>query len=95
MKVAYLDCFSGISGDMALGAFIDAGLSPEDLTAELRKLGITGWELSARKVDKQHIVATKVDITCSEQEHHRHYTDIVKMIKKRSVEIDDFESDTI
>ena len=44
MKVAYFDCFSGISGDMIIGALIDAGLSPDLLIQEISKLNIEGLD---------------------------------------------------
>jgi len=63
MKIAYFDCFSGISGDMVLGAFIDLGLKLKDLKRELKKLKIKGFEIKARKVKRGHIQGTKIDIT--------------------------------
>lgn len=62
MKIAYLDCFSGISGDMCLGALIDAGVSVKKLVSELKKLPIKGYEVQAQKVRRASISATKVDI---------------------------------
>jgi uncharacterized protein (TIGR00299 family) protein len=52
MKIAYLDCFAGVSGDMFVGALLDAGLSLADLERELRALGIEGYRLSHTHVDK-------------------------------------------
>jgi pyridinium-3,5-bisthiocarboxylic acid mononucleotide nickel chelatase len=52
MKLAYFDCFSGISGDMTLGALVDAGVPLEQLRGELAELGVPGWEISAEKVWK-------------------------------------------
>ncbi len=52
MKLAYFDCFSGISGDMTLGALVDSGVSLEQLRAELLDLNVPGWEMSAEKVGK-------------------------------------------
>jgi len=52
MKLAYFDCFSGISGDMTLGALVDAGCDVEQLRTELRGLQVLGWELTAEKVWK-------------------------------------------
>jgi len=49
MKIAYFDCFSGASGDMILGALIDAGFNQEELSEELKKLGINNYELSSKK----------------------------------------------
>ena len=52
MKTAYIDCFSGISGDMFLAAMIDAGLDLEYLKKELKKLNLTGYEITAKKHKK-------------------------------------------
>ena len=58
MKLAYFDCFSGISGDMTLGALLDAGCDLETLREGLRGLQVPGWELSAEKVWKNGMAAT-------------------------------------
>jgi uncharacterized protein (DUF111 family) len=58
MKLAYFDCFSGISGDMTLGALVDAGCDVERLRAELRGLEVPGWDLTAEKVWKNGMAAT-------------------------------------
>src|SRR6202022_4066285 len=50
MKLAYFDCFSGISGDMTLGALLDVGCNIDYLRGALRGLQVPGWELSAEKV---------------------------------------------
>jgi len=62
MKLAYFDCFSGVSGDMILGAMVDAGLDLAQLRAELSRLKIKGYELKSRKVIKHGIAATKLDV---------------------------------
>src|SRR5487761_607812 len=80
MKLAYFDCFSGISGDMVLGALVDAGLDLRALEAELRKLNLDGWKISAEKVQRQAIRATKVNVETQEHHHHRHLSGILKMI---------------
>jgi uncharacterized protein (DUF111 family) len=60
MKIAYFDCFSGASGDMILGSLIDAGLSPQRLSEELKKVSMPGVRLNVRKVVKGGISATRV-----------------------------------
>lgn len=62
MKIAYFDCFSGISGDMVLGAFIDLGLKLSDLEKELAKLKIPKLKIKAAKVKRGHIRGTKIEI---------------------------------
>ncbi|HEV2617135.1 MAG TPA: nickel pincer cofactor biosynthesis protein LarC [Candidatus Acidoferrales bacterium] len=81
MKLAYFDCFSGISGDMALGALVDAGVVLRELEAELRKLKLDGWKISAEKVQRKSIRATKVNVETQETRHHRHLSPILKMIE--------------
>jgi uncharacterized protein (TIGR00299 family) protein len=62
LKIAYFDCFSGISGDMCLGALVDAGVSLQKMKRELKKIPIRGYELHAKKVKRAGFVATKVDV---------------------------------
>lgn len=62
MKIAYFDCFSGISGDMILGALVDAGLDFEILKNELQKLSIADYEIKHEKMIKKGIACTKVSV---------------------------------
>jgi len=62
MKIAYFDCFSGISGDMCLGALVDLGLSLADLSKALKGLRIDGFSLKRRRVVRGGLSATKVDV---------------------------------
>ena len=80
MKLAYFDCFSGISGDMVLGALVDAGVDLRELESELRKLNLDGWSIFAEKVQRKAIRATKVNVETKETHHHRHLSPILKMI---------------
>lgn len=85
MRILYFDCFSGISGDMTLGALIEAGADPEQISKELAKLNCEPFTLSWHKVVKTGIASTKVDIVTDAGQapaHHRHYSDIKKMIKE-------------
>ncbi|MGE0041196.1 MAG: nickel pincer cofactor biosynthesis protein LarC [Vicinamibacterales bacterium] len=59
MKVLYFDCFAGASGDMILGALLDAGLPLDALRGALGSLAVDGWEVSAERVLKQGLSATK------------------------------------
>ncbi len=81
MKVLCYDCFSGISGDMNLGAMIDLGIDISFLRAELGKLNLHGWELGSEKVQRHGISGTKVTVIQTVHEHtHRHLSDIEKII---------------
>jgi len=62
MRVLYLDCFSGISGDMFVGAMLDLGVSFDELKTELAKLNLEGFEIEASRVDRSGISATKFDV---------------------------------
>ena len=82
MKQAYLDCFSGISGDMTLGALIDAGLPIEGLRAGLQALDISGWELSSEKVWKSGMAATHAKVNTRDTQTHRSLTTILGILEK-------------
>ena len=81
MRIAYLDTIAGISGDMTLGAFISAGVSLDRLIAELGKLRLGGFEVTAKHIQRSGITAVKVDVTISEApKYHRHLADINAII---------------
>lgn len=71
MNVIYLDCFSGISGDMTIGALLDAGASYENLQIELAKLNIGGYHLAVERQSKNGIMGTDFDVHLHEH-HHSH-----------------------
>lgn len=81
MIIAYFDCFSGVSGDMILGALVDAGLGIEALREELAKLKVAGFRLETEKVEKHGIVGTKVNVVTGHEHVHRYLADIVKIIE--------------
>ena len=86
MKIAYFDTIAGISGDMALGALVNAGVPFDELNKELQALGIGGFDLQARHIERNGMVATKVDVVISEQPHyHQHIKDIEELIEKSSL----------
>jgi pyridinium-3,5-bisthiocarboxylic acid mononucleotide nickel chelatase len=82
MKVAYFDCFSGISGDMTLGALVDAGCPLEVLRDKLQGLEVAGWELSAEKVWKNGMAATQVRVKTEDTETHRSLATILAILEK-------------
>jgi uncharacterized protein (TIGR00299 family) protein len=86
MKIAYADCFSGISGDMFLAALLDAGLPLDHLRSQLKLLTLDEhWELDVRRVQKGSLQASQIDIRMDDSHHHRHYSDIRDMIAASSL----------
>ncbi len=83
-KTCYIDCSCGISGDMMLGALIDAGLPISRLKRELRKLGLKGYSIKARKVTRGGLEATKVDIVAGAQPI-RKWLDVRRIIAESSL----------
>jgi len=81
MKHLYFDCFSGISGDMCLGALINAGADSGKLEKELRRLPLQQWEICSSIKDSHGISGTRAEITVAEEHQpHRHYSEIRNMI---------------
>lgn len=82
MKIAYLDCFSGISGDMFIGALIDAGLPLEELRKVLQSLPLEGYSLEVTREERNHLFGTrfKVKVTRDPQPHRR-FSDIRDLIR--------------
>ena len=88
MKIIGYDCFSGISGDMNLGAMIDLGVDKTYLIDELKKLKIDGWELIVQRDHRHGIYGTKVTVKLTGHEHaHRHLADVEKIINDSALEI--------
>jgi pyridinium-3,5-bisthiocarboxylic acid mononucleotide nickel chelatase len=80
VRIAYLDCFSGVSGDMLLGAMLDAGLGLDDLRGELDGLPLSGFALSAAKVKRAGIAATHAVVDVSEEQPARALEDVLRII---------------
>ena len=89
-RVLYFDCFSGISGDMTLGALLDVGLPLEDLKGALGSLAVSGFDVSAERVLRAGVSATKFVV----REHpsvgapthaHRHLPGIFKLVDQSAL----------
>lgn len=77
MKIAYLDTISGIAGDMTMAAFVSAGLPIDELSAELKKLPLEGFELLGSHVERSSIDAVHIEVVVSQDlHHHRHLGEI-------------------
>ncbi|MDY3553996.1 nickel pincer cofactor biosynthesis protein LarC [Gemmata sp. JC717] len=81
MRVAHFDCFSGISGDMVLGAVIDAGVPADAIRAALDSLGLP-ISLEVEKVKRCGFAATKATVTAADQEDYRFLPDVEAILAK-------------
>lgn len=79
--VAWFDPISGIAGDMALGALLDAGADLNYVTAQLQMLGLDGWQLSAERVTRNELAATRAIVDAPEGHHHRRWRDIRSLLE--------------
>ena len=84
MRVAHFDCFSGISGDMVLGAVIDAGAPADAVRAALDSLGLP-IKLEVEKVKRCGFAATKATVEAADQEDYRFLPDIEAILAKAAV----------
>src|ERR1700757_3190257 len=87
MKYAYFDCFSGISGDMTLGALLDAGVSVDQLRTELQGLNVPGWDLTFEKVWKNGMAATYAKVSARDTQMHRSLSTILGIIEKSTLSL--------
>jgi len=85
LNIAYFDCYSGISGDMILGALLDLGWEESELRKEAERLKLSGWELEVKKVSKQGIAGTQVKIR-DEKNEPRAFERLVEIIEKSDLE---------
>lgn len=85
--IVYFDCYSGISGDMTLGALVDAGVDPEALKAETAKLGLDGYELRFERAEMNGISGTHAVVELHDHVHqpHRHLSEVISIINGSSI----------
>jgi pyridinium-3,5-bisthiocarboxylic acid mononucleotide nickel chelatase len=84
MRILYLDCFSGISGDMTVAALVDAGADKLYIEDELGRIKLEPYSLVWKRVMKRGISSQKFDVLLDPNhppKHHRHYSEIVKIIR--------------
>ena len=82
MRIAYLDCASGISGDMTLGALVDAGVDFDALNTAIGSLGLPGCRLCSREVQKKGYRATQITVEYEPEHVHRHLSQILAIIDR-------------
>jgi len=88
VKIAYFDCFAGISGDMILGALIDAGLNLNQLKKELSKLSLPPYEFKTSRVKKNGIGGARVEVVSKKEGRARGLEEILKIINKSKLDTD-------
>jgi pyridinium-3,5-bisthiocarboxylic acid mononucleotide nickel chelatase len=84
-KILVIDPFSGISGDMMIGALLDLGFSFDELKEKLALLPLKEYRLSCQKCIRSGIAATKFDVEVGHSHHHRGFIDIRQMIESSSL----------
>jgi hypothetical protein len=84
-SIAYLDCFSGISGDMLLGALLDAGLSVQALRRELAKLGLKGYRLKAKKARRAGLAATQAVVELEDDQPRGRLSEILSLVRESAL----------
>ncbi|MFZ2455048.1 MAG: LarC family nickel insertion protein [Candidatus Altiarchaeia archaeon] len=82
MSVIYFGCGSGISGDMVVGSLLDLGVEIEYLARELSRMDLSGYSVSARKVDKRGVEATKFNVAVEGIHPRRNLPGINSLIEK-------------
>jgi uncharacterized protein (TIGR00299 family) protein len=88
MKILYYDCFSGISGDMNLGAMLDIGVDPSYLLGEIKKLNVDNYEIEISRENRKGIYGTSFKVTLASDSYthqHRNYRDIVRIIQESDI----------
>lgn len=86
MRIAFFDPFSGASGDMILGALLDAGLSESALRSDLGKIDLPGYTMTVRRAERQSITGTHVTVTPAEDQPHRHWRDIRMLLEASALD---------
>jgi uncharacterized protein (TIGR00299 family) protein len=85
VKTAYLDCFSGISGNMLLGACVDSGAPLDGLCTVVDSIGVPGITITAEKVMRMRISGTNVRVEIDEDHPHRKLADVVELVNRADV----------
>jgi uncharacterized protein (TIGR00299 family) protein len=80
-RIAWFHCFSGIAGDMALGALLDAGADEAVVREQLDRLRLPGWKLEVTKVQRAGVRATRAEVLCEETHTHRRVGEITQLVR--------------
>lgn len=88
MRIAYFECFSGISGDMILGSLLDAGLKVENLDKEIKRLGISGYKIRTEITSRGGLSGTRFWVDITEEDKERRPGDILEIIERANLDDD-------
>lgn len=91
-RLAYLDCFSGVSGDMLLGAILDAGVEVDDLRRELRRLPLVGYELGSQRVTRAGLAGTQALVEVTGEHQPRTLAAVLDLIESSKAPPEDKEN---
>jgi pyridinium-3,5-bisthiocarboxylic acid mononucleotide nickel chelatase len=91
-RTAYFDCYSGISGDMILGALVDLGVNIKDIRKALKSLDLTGYKLQSKKVQRNGLSCTQITIAIEKtklqrSQPHRSFTCIRRLIEQSDLPV--------
>lgn len=84
MKIAFLDCFSGLSGDMFVGSLLDAGLPFEELEGSISGLKLNGYKITAKKEGRNNVFGTRFLVSLQEENRGVRYLKEIKALLKGS-----------
>jgi len=85
LRIAYFDCFSGISGDMTLAAIVDSGVPWAEIERLLRSLGLPGWSAEVVEVRRGGFRARQLVVFAPHEDRHRHLSDILRLVEGSSL----------
>ena len=87
LRAAYFDCYSGISGDMILGAMVDLGVDIKEIRNALKKIDLKGYKLHSKKIQRNGLASTQITVEDRKVKKHQHspphrsFSDIRKLIE--------------
>ena len=90
LRAAYFDCYSGISGDMILGAMVDLGVNIKEIRNALKKIDLKGYKLHSKKIQRNGLASTQITVKIENKKHqhspsHRNFSDIRKLIDQSTL----------
>jgi uncharacterized protein (TIGR00299 family) protein len=86
MRIAYIDCFSGVCGSMIIGSLVDAGVDLAWLESELSKLKISGYRLRTERTERHGIAATEFHVDADEGVPHRSAAELLGIIDRSALD---------